>query len=182
MSDKYQAMKESLFRLISRVREAEDANDDEDKRKQRQLNQKVEAEFEHILTNYYADTRPSFAALRAANIARNEEWNTSGESLRPSFRGNEAGGESGEIVEAVLANLLQFTVVMGRLQNVLKKIERGQLGLAGSTATLADLSDELADGQICLDLIAMDFNIDMFEATRSKFNRTSDKLGFKTKL
>lgn len=128
------------------------------------------------------DNTGTFAALREANIARNEEWNKTGEPLRPSFRGNETGGEVGETIEAILANLLQLSVATGRVQNVLKKIERGQLGLAGSTASIADLADELADAQICLDLIAMDFKIDMFEATRSKFNRTSDKLGFKTKL
>lgn len=124
----------------------------------------------------------TFTALRAANIARNSEWNTTGEPLRPSFRGNETGGEIGEIIEAVLANVLQLAIASGRAQNILKKIERGQLGLKGSTATLDDLADELADGIICLDLTAMDFGIDLFAAVQRKFNRTSDKLGFQTKL
>ena len=126
--------------------------------------------------------RSGFNRLREANISRNAEWNTTGETLRPSFRGNEAGGETGEAIEAALANLLQLAVVTGRMQNVLKKIERGQLGIKGSTATVEDLADELGDMQICLDLVAMDFKIDLFEATSRKFNRTSDKLGFVTKL
>ena len=178
----YEEMQDLANSLIYRVREAEDAPATADKRMLRMLDDNVQAVKGNILLHYNDIYKTSFSALREANIARNAEWNKTGEPLRPSFRGNEAGGEAGETIEAVLANLLQFSVAMGRVQNVLKKIERGQLGLAGSTATVSDLADELADAQICLDLIAMDFDIDMFEATRTKFNRTSDKLGFKTKL
>lgn len=167
-------------KLIDSARRAEDANDSPDKRLQIELNRKIEA-YKADLVNFAQD-RDGFKMLRTANISRNAEWNMTGETLRPSFRGNEAGGETGEAIEAALANLLQLAVATGRMQNVLKKIERGQLGIKGSTATVEDLADELGDMQICLDLVAMDFKIDLFEATSRKFNRTSDKLGFETKL
>lgn len=92
--------------------------------------------------------------LRGANIARDLVWNPN-KLLTLSFRGNELGGEIGEA------------------QNILKKIERERLGLRGSRATSEMLAEELADGVICLDLIAMEFNICMIEAIRAKFNKTS---------
>ena len=94
--------------------------------------------------------------LRYANIARDKVWNPDG-LLTLSFRGNELGGEIGEA------------------QNILKKIERERLGLRGSRATPEMLAEELADGVICLDLIAMEFRIALEDATRAKFNKTSRK-------
>lgn len=92
--------------------------------------------------------------LRGSNIRRDAVWNPN-RLLTLSFRGNELAGEIGEAC------------------NILKKIERERIGLVGSKATPEMLAEELADGVICLDLIAMEFAIDMEEAIRRKFNKTS---------
>lgn len=104
-----------------------------------------------------------FSHLRFANIERDKEWNPK-KLLTLSFRGNELGGEVGEA------------------QNIIKKIERERLGLIGSCADAAQLSEELADIMICVDLIAMEFEIDMVEAIRHKFNKTSAERGLSIKL
>ena len=44
------------------------------------------------------------------------------------------------------------------------------------------LAEELADGIICIDLIAMDENIDLDAAVADKFNRTSINNGLRTRL
>lgn len=92
--------------------------------------------------------------LRAANILRDREWNPK-KLLSLSFRGNELGGEIGEA------------------QNILKKLERERLGLVGSKSSPEALAEELADGHICLDLIAMEFGIDSWHSIVMKFNKTS---------
>lgn len=102
--------------------------------------------------------------LRAANQARDAEWVSPGAKLSLSFRGNELAGEIGEAC------------------NVIKKLERERLGLVGSRATIDDLAEELSDGVICIDLIAMDLGIDLGRAIASKFNATSQKRGLATIL
>ncbi len=77
----------------------------------------------------------NMTALHKANVARDKEWNPES-TLDLDFWGIELAGEIGEAC------------------NVIKKIERERLGLRGSRATLQDLADELADGIICVDLIA----------------------------
>lgn len=105
-----------------------------------------------------------FLDLRAANASRDREWVSPGQALSLSFRGNELAGEIGEAC------------------NVLKKLERERLGLVGSRATLDDLAEELADGVICIDLIAMDTGIDLGPAVERKFNKTSVSRGLATRL
>jgi NTP pyrophosphatase (non-canonical NTP hydrolase) len=102
--------------------------------------------------------------LRAANIARNVEWVGVGPSLSLSFRGNELAGEVGETC------------------NVIKKIDRERMGLVGSRATVDQLREELADILICVDLIAMDMDIDLAAALVAKFNKTSEQRGLRTRL
>lgn len=101
--------------------------------------------------------------LRVANIKRDEEWNPN-RVLSLSFRGNELGGEVGEA------------------QNILKKIERERIGLRGSRSDPGKLSEELADIVICVDLIAMEFGIDLEQAIREKFNKTSVERDLNVKL
>lgn len=108
--------------------------------------------------------RPRHTSLRSANIARDREWNTSGSPLSLTFRGNELAGEVGEAC------------------NVIKKLERERLGIAGSRDTVEHLAEELADVVICADLIAMREGIDLDEAVRRKFNATSEKVGLNTRL
>lgn len=102
-----------------------------------------------------------FFQLRHANFERQKEWDpTSQVSL--SFRGVEMAGEVGEAC------------------NIIKKLERAQMGIVGSKATDEQLAEELADIVICVDLIAAARKIDLGGAVRDKFNATSTKHGFKT--
>lgn len=106
----------------------------------------------------------SLKDLRKANTARDKEWNTGEEKLSLSFRGNEFAGEAGELC------------------NALKKLERERLGLKGSRVSVGEVAAELADVVICVDLIAMHLGVDLQTAIRDKFNETSVKHGFATKL
>ena len=101
--------------------------------------------------------------LRTANEKRHVEW-AQGNDIPLSFRGVELAGEVGEAC------------------NEIKKLERTRIGIAGGKEGLADLTEELADVLICVDLIAMDLDIDLSAALRAKFNKTSEKLNLKTRL
>lgn len=105
----------------------------------------------------------TFTTLRAANLARQAEWDPD-DRITLAYRGNEMGGECGEA------------------QNVIKKLERERLGIRGSRATVQDLAEELADVVICADLIAMAEGIDLDQAIARKFNLTSVKQGLETRL
>jgi NTP pyrophosphatase (non-canonical NTP hydrolase) len=100
--------------------------------------------------------------LRAANLARQAEWDV-GNQLSLSYRGNEMAGEVGEAC------------------NVIKKLERERMGIRGSRDTVAHLAEELADVIICADLIAMSVGLDLDEAVRAKFNKTSEANGLATR-
>ncbi len=79
-----------------------------------------------------------------------------------------------------------FTATVGELgeaANIAKKLNRVRDGIPGngdvSEAELrTQLADEIADTFIYLDLLAQSEGIDLTEAVRSKFNRTSAKVGF----
>ena len=101
--------------------------------------------------------------LRKANKKRAIEWN-GGKPAPLSFAFMELAGEVGEACNAA------------------KKIARHEMGWAGGSDERANLIEELADVQICLDLCAMHLEVDLTEATRKKFNKTSEKHGFKTRL
>lgn len=123
------------------------------------------ASWEHNVAawNRRASTAGTLAELRAANIARQEEW-CPDQKPDLSFRGNELAGEAGEAC------------------NVIKKLERERHGWAGSRATVEDLADELADVVICADLAAIAGGVDLQAAVLRKFNATSEKVGLKTRL
>ncbi|MFT4129930.1 MazG-like family protein [Labrys sp. (in: a-proteobacteria)] len=106
----------------------------------------------------------TLGALRAANIARNVEWDIGGEKLSATFRTTELAGEVGEIC------------------NVVKKLERERIGVRGSRDTIEHLAEEIADGIITLDLVAMHYGIDAERAVIGKFNRTSEANGLQTRL
>lgn len=57
----------------------------------------------------------------------------------------------------------------GELCNLLKKRRRGE------EINLQDISDEIADTMIYLDLLAARLGIDLAEAVQYKFNQVSDK-------
>lgn len=104
-----------------------------------------------------------YTDLRSANRARQKGWD-SGNQITLAYRGNELAGEVGEAC------------------NVIKKLERERLGIAGSRDTMEHLAEELADVIICADLIAMQAGIDLDGAVRAKFNATSEKVGLLTRL
>lgn len=104
-----------------------------------------------------------FSELRAADLERQAEWDRDGK-IDLAYRGNELAGEVGEAC------------------NIIKKLERERLGIGGSRSTFAALAAELADVIICADLVAMQAEIDLGAAVRSKFNATSEKLGLATRL
>lgn len=104
----------------------------------------------------------TYGSLREANSARQELWG--GDQQDGMYRAVELGGEVGEVL------------------NVVKKLERERLGLAGSRATITDLEDELGDAMICLDLLAKKYGINLDQVTARKFNKTSEKMGFDVRL
>lgn len=110
-----------------------------------------------------------FATLRAANLSRCARWHPRGLS------------------EWSLSDW--FTATMGELgeaANVAKKLNRERDGIAGNTVSeaqlRADLADEIADVAIYLDILAASEGIDLAAAIASKFNRTSEKVGFPERL
>lgn len=102
-------------------------------------------------------------SLREANRNRQKEWDKQS-LIDLSYRGNEMAGEVGEAC------------------NIIKKLERERLGIAGSRASVGDLMDELADVVICADLISMMVHAPLFAAVSRKFNWTSEKMGLMTRL
>lgn len=101
--------------------------------------------------------------LQLANAERNKHWDPKNQ-LDGLFFATELAGEIGEAC------------------NVVKKIEREARGLPGSRATLAQLAEEIADGIICLSLLANYYGIDLPPAVVDKFNKTSRKIGLPTEL
>ncbi|WP_412550563.1 MazG-like family protein [Shimia sp. MIT910701] len=75
----------------------------------------------------------NFETLRAANIARQEEW-PGNDKADPAFRALEVADEVGEVMGAV------------------KKWLRAQRDIAGTTLTLEDVADEIGDTYVSLDL------------------------------
>lgn len=71
---------------------------------------------------------------------------------------------------------------LGEAANVLKKLNRVRDGITGNKETPEELrgmfADELADAFIYLDLLAQAAGIDFPAAIRSKFERTSQKIGY----
>lgn len=105
----------------------------------------------------------SLALLRKANLERQAEW-CPDQTPDLSFRGNELAGEIGEAC------------------NVIKKLERQRLGWRGSRDTIEHLAEELADGIICIDLVACQVGIDLWPAVVAKFNAVSEGRGLSTRL
>lgn len=112
-----------------------------------------------VATDIKTDTAVTvYNTLRAANEARDKLWDPRG-ACDAMFHALELAGEVGELC------------------NVIKKLKREAAGLPGSRASSAELADELADVQICVDKLAMMYNIDLNPIVADKFNRTSEKIG-----
>lgn len=104
-----------------------------------------------------------FLTLRTANQLRQMNW-PGAHKITPAYQGNELAGEAGEAC------------------NVIKKLERERLGIAGSRDTVEHLAEELADVVICVDLVADRYGIDLWSAIKGKFNATSRKGGLEVFL
>jgi NTP pyrophosphatase (non-canonical NTP hydrolase) len=122
------------------------------------LAENIAKEVGHMLIRNEGQER-QFQALRIANQKRDKLWDPR-DKITPLFRAAEFAGEAGEIC------------------NVVKKLERQTMGLPGSRATLEQLAHELGDGVITLDLLAMEYDIDLWASTREKFAITSANGGF----
>jgi NTP pyrophosphatase (non-canonical NTP hydrolase) len=70
----------------------------------------------------------------------------------------------------------------GELMEAIKKFLRGMRGIKGSTASLADIAEEMGDVLVSLDLLANMLGIDLGNAVRHKFNKTSEKYDLSTRL
>ena len=72
---------------------------------------------------------------------------------------------------------------LGEAANIVKKLNRVRDGIPGNSETpeqlRSALADELADTFIYLDLMAQAAGIDFPAAIRSKFDRTSEKIGYR---
>lgn len=109
-----------------------------------------------------------FDKLRKANHDRSMEWmGKLPDEADVEFCAIELGGEVGELL------------------NVIKKWMRCRLSVTGGISDVefaALAADELGDIIICCDRIAAAIGIDLKEATRQKFNKTSAKHGFSTRI
>lgn len=105
----------------------------------------------------------TFEQLARAVHDREPEWKKT-DDVSLSFAGLELAGEVGELC------------------NVLKKMERQRLGFVGGHVDYEAAADELGDVVICAMLVARKLGIDLSDATRRKFNKTSAKHNFETLL
>lgn len=100
--------------------------------------------------------------IKEALLNRNSEWG----SVSPGalFRAVELGGEAGEAL------------------NEVKKLERTKLGMVGGKTDIQPLADELGDVIISAILLAIEYDLDLEKCAIDKFNKTSQKHGFKTRI
>lgn len=104
-----------------------------------------------------------FDDLREANNARQQNW-PGNEQADIAFRALEVGGECGEALEKV------------------KKYLRAHRGIMGSTASIQEIGEELADVVISVDLLCQELGLQLGEEVSAKFNKTSIKHGLKERL
>lgn len=71
---------------------------------------------------------------------------------------------------------------LGEAANIAKKLNRVRDGIPGNRESESELraalADEIADTFIYLDLLCQSQGIDLEQAVRSKFHRTSQKIGY----
>jgi len=109
----------------------------------------------------------TFAAFRAANVARCLKWHPQGiESWSPSDWLTALAGELGE------------------LASLLKMRNRERDGLPGNKFSPTDkqVADEIADVLTYLDLLAAALGVDLGRAAVEKFNEVSERVGFPDRI
>lgn len=113
----------------------------------------------------------TFAALRAANIARLPTFkNAKGEPAHSEADGSDWALSAWS--NAVLGEL-------GEAANIIKKVERGDMTLDEARPSLAK---EFADVQTYLDILAFRADVDLGQATITKFNEVSVRVGSPVRL
>lgn len=117
----------------------------------------------------------TFNALREANEKRMDEW-AGNDRCTLEFRAIEIAGEVGELSEAILT----VQCAAGRTLEQVKKFLRAQQGIAGNKGKISDVVLEMGDCLVSLDLLAQKLGVNMGDAARAAFNRTSDKYGLRT--
>lgn len=128
----------------------------------------------------------TFDKVRQKGTERSTAWHQNGEQWSSADWGNAMQGEVGEMVEALLITL-ETVASAGKVSNLVKKLRRVETGIRGSKDAPSDqlkkdLSDEMADILLYLDLLAAHFDIDLGESVRSKFNEVSEREGFDHRL
>jgi len=119
----------------------------------------------------YNSLNLSFAALRAANIARLPLFkNKHGQPAHSEPDGSD--WSPAQWLQAVVGEL-------GEYANLAKKYDRGDLS---QTEFYREACDELADVQCYLDILAFQLGIDLGAATLSKWNRVSERVGCDIRL
>ena len=108
----------------------------------------------------------TFDALRAANKARLPQFRNKHGDLAHS-RADGSDWSPAQWLQAVVGEL-------GEYANLRKKFERGDID---AETFRVEAADELADVQTYLDILAMQLGVDLGEATESKFNRVSRRVG-----
>lgn len=103
----------------------------------------------------------TFKELADKNEERCILWNGEGShESQLEFNTIELAGETGELCDAV------------------KKYLRFKRGMVGGIEDLTPVKEELGDVVICCSLLATTLGIDLGEAVREKFNKTSEKYDF----
>ena len=113
----------------------------------------------------------SFNTLREANTARLAHFKNS----RGELAHNKADGSDwtpAQWLQAVVGEL-------GEYANIRKKFERGDIDLE---TFMQRASDELADVQTYLDILAGQLGIDLGRATINKFNAVSRRVGSSVRI
>ena len=108
----------------------------------------------------------TFEELRIGNVDRLPHFKNSKGEVAHSMNDGSDWSPS-QWLQAVVGEI-------GEYANIRKKYERGDIS-GDEFLTLA--ADELADVQTYLDILAFRLGIDLGEATRSKWNRVSERVG-----
>jgi NTP pyrophosphatase (non-canonical NTP hydrolase) len=130
-------------------------------------------------------TNLTFTQLREANEKRCKAWHaTKGQEWDVADRITEATGEMGELADALTNFVLmtKFTGHVGAVANIAKKLRRIECGMIGNDPSQAEelrkqLEMEMGDAAICLDLLAIELDINLGGVIIEKFNKTSIKVG-----
>lgn len=123
--------------------------------------------------------------LRRVNIERAPHFHAGGlMDWSPAERGNELAGETGELCNE-LKKLLRFDRRTGTRMpdpGMTHWVDADEAMQNERNAIVARARMELGDVIICASLIAAQLGIDLEEATRDKFNATSEKIGSSVRL